>query len=130
MLFRSYYDSESAHLIKHRHQEDVKKNKKTILPEIVPNGLIRNENCLVSQESDIDDNFVQDREPLLASTSVDQEDELGATIIDEHSKEEETSFAIALQVLFPFLIAGFGTVSAGLLLDFVQVSILFFKLAC
>ena len=35
---------------------------------------------------------------------------------------EEGSFTIALQVFFPFLIAGFGTVSAGILLDVVQVS--------
>ena len=34
---------------------------------------------------------------------------------------EEGSFAIGLQVFFPFLIAGFGTVSAGILLDVVQV---------
>lgn len=34
---------------------------------------------------------------------------------------EEGSFTIGLQVFFPFLIAGFGTVSAGLLLDVVQV---------
>ena len=34
---------------------------------------------------------------------------------------EEGSFTIALQVFFPFLIAGFGTVSAGILLDVVQV---------
>lgn len=33
---------------------------------------------------------------------------------------EEGSFTIGLQVFFPFLIAGFGTVSAGLLLDVVQ----------
>ena len=34
---------------------------------------------------------------------------------------EEGSFTIGLQVFFPFLIAGFGTVSAGILLDVVQV---------
>lgn len=36
---------------------------------------------------------------------------------------EEGSFTIGLQVFFPFLIAGFGTVSAGILLDVVQVSL-------
>uniref|UniRef100_A0A672QQJ2 Solute carrier family 41 member n=1 Tax=Sinocyclocheilus grahami TaxID=75366 RepID=A0A672QQJ2_SINGR len=35
---------------------------------------------------------------------------------------KETSFSIGLQVLFPFLLAGFGTVAAGMVLDIVQVS--------
>lgn len=38
------------------------------------------------------------------------------------SSSEEGSFTIGLQVFFPFLVAGFGTVSAGILLDVVQVS--------
>ena len=38
------------------------------------------------------------------------------------SSLKEGSFTIGLQVFFPFLIAGFGTVSAGILLDVVQVS--------
>ncbi|XP_042112926.1 solute carrier family 41 member 1 isoform X1 [Ovis aries] len=33
---------------------------------------------------------------------------------------KETSFSIGLQVLFPFLLAGFGTVAAGMVLDIVQ----------
>lgn len=36
------------------------------------------------------------------------------------SGSEEGSFTIGLQVFFPFLVAGFGTVLAGLLLDVVQ----------
>ena len=39
------------------------------------------------------------------------------------SSSEEGSFTIGLQVFFPFLIAGFGTVSAGILLDIVQVNV-------
>lgn len=39
-----------------------------------------------------------------------------------NSSLKEGSFTIGLQVFFPFLIAGFGTVSAGILLDAVQVS--------
>lgn len=38
-------------------------------------------------------------------------------------KKDESSFTIAFEVLIPFLIAGLGTVAAGLLLDKVQVSI-------
>ncbi|KAJ8400209.1 hypothetical protein AAFF_G00399030 [Aldrovandia affinis] len=33
---------------------------------------------------------------------------------------KETSFSIGLQVVFPFLLAGFGTVAAGMVLDIVQ----------
>lgn len=35
---------------------------------------------------------------------------------------KETSFSIGLQVVVPFLLAGFGTVAAGMVLDIVQVS--------
>ena len=38
------------------------------------------------------------------------------------SSLEEGSFTIGLQIFFPFLVAGFGTVAAGILLDVVQVS--------
>lgn len=40
---------------------------------------------------------------------------------------KETSFSIGLQVVFPFLLAGFGTVAAGMVLDIVQVSVCQFK---
>lgn len=35
---------------------------------------------------------------------------------------KESSLTIGLQVVFPFLLAGFGTVAAGMVLDIVQVS--------
>ena len=37
--------------------------------------------------------------------------------------ENEASWSIGLQVFIPYVIAGFGMVSAGLLLDYVQVKI-------
>lgn len=37
--------------------------------------------------------------------------------------EEESSVAICLQVLFPYLLAGMGMVMAGMVLDNVQVSV-------
>ncbi|CAB4043780.1 solute carrier family 41 member 1, partial [Paramuricea clavata] len=40
--------------------------------------------------------------------------------IGDAKAKEETSFTIAFEVLIPFLIAGLGTVGAGLLLDKVQ----------
>lgn len=48
-------------------------------------------------------------------TSTDQSPEPPAPL-------KETSFSIGLQVVFPFLLAGFGTVAAGMVLDIVQVS--------
>lgn len=47
-------------------------------------------------------------------TSTDQSPEPPAPL-------KETSFSIGLQVVFPFLLAGFGTVAAGMVLDIVQV---------
>ncbi|GLD61349.1 solute carrier family 41 member 1 [Lates japonicus] len=46
-------------------------------------------------------------------TSTDQSPEPPAPL-------KETSFSIGLQVVFPFLLAGFGTVAAGMVLDIVQ----------
>lgn len=47
------------------------------------------------------------------SDDLDQESRPGIPL-------KETSFSIGLQVLFPFLLAGFGTVAAGMVLDIVQ----------
>ena len=40
----------------------------------------------------------------------------------EEAERKESLMTVALQVFFPFLIAGFGTMLAGMLLDYVQVS--------
>lgn len=60
-----------------------------------------------------------------------QEDNLSSDsnedIIVEGSRKQpkESSSIMALQILVPFLLAGFGTVSAGMVLDIVQVGICF-----
>lgn len=41
---------------------------------------------------------------------------------EDEQQIEETYFSIAIQVFIPFLIAGFGMVFAGLVLDRIQVS--------
>lgn len=56
--------------------------------------------------------------PLLKEHSHDEFDTEITGLGDSSLKEG--SFTIGLQVFFPFLIAGFGTVSAGILLDVVQ----------
>lgn len=49
--------------------------------------------------------------------------------VEAKSNTNETSFTIAFQVVIPFLIAGFGTVAAGLLLDKVQHNEVFEKIS-
>ena len=68
-------------------------------------------------------------QPLLGSESSEEEimvaepkEEVLMTTIKE---PEEASWQIALQVFFPYLIAGLGMVGAGMVLDIVQVSLLF-----
>lgn len=39
--------------------------------------------------------------------------------------EEESSLAVCLQVLFPYLLAGMGMVMAGMVLQYVQVSLVY-----
>lgn len=45
-----------------------------------------------------------------------------AKVCDEDEQIQETYFSIAIQVFIPFLIAGFGMVFAGLVLDKIQVN--------
>ncbi|XP_070557928.1 solute carrier family 41 member 1-like [Ptychodera flava] len=55
-------------------------------------------------------------EPLLPQGDGDNENDKDAN----KPATEETSWSIALQVFIPYLIAGFGTVGAGIVLDIVQ----------
>jgi len=84
--------------------------------------------------SDCGDGGYSETEPMLAERRLSAED------ADEEKEEEEdvdeeegprsavqnmpkeSLLAMALQILLPFLLAGFGTVSAGMVLDIVQVS--------
>lgn len=52
----------------------------------------------------------------------EEEDEDEGLRSDLHNMPKESPLAMALQILVPFLLAGFGTVSAGMVLDVVQVS--------
>lgn len=66
----------------------------------------------------------REEDALLENASQSNESDDTST---DHSPEppaplKETSFSIGLQVVFPFLLAGFGTVAAGMVLDIVQVS--------
>lgn len=79
-----------------------------------PEVSIVNGQCLHHDEHDL--------EPLLPEQNQREGSDVLRDDSDKTLGDEEGSFSIALQVFFPFLIAGFGTVAAGLLLDVVQVS--------
>lgn len=57
-----------------------------------------------------------------ASQSNDSDDTNNDQSPEPPAPLKETSISIGLQVVFPFLLAGFGTVAAGMVLDIVQVS--------
>jgi len=89
----------------------------------------------------MDDNRYMDSSPMTPLLSVQYKDSLeddGADAIEELSSDserhpsflkhddgtsigEETSLRISLQVFFPFLVAGFGMVAAGAVLEIVKV---------
>ncbi|XP_069612351.1 solute carrier family 41 member 1 isoform X2 [Ranitomeya imitator] len=68
---------------------------------------------------------VQEEDALLenGSQSTESEDPNIEPSCEAVVPLKETSFTIGLQVLFPFLLAGFGTVAAGMVLDIVQANI-------
>lgn len=79
--------------------------------------------------SDCGDGDYSETQPMLAERRLSGEE---AGEEEEGEKEtlgsgmqnmpKESLLAMALQILVPFLLAGFGTVSAGMVLDIVQVS--------
>uniref|UniRef100_A0A8C6LY11 Solute carrier family 41 member n=1 Tax=Nothobranchius furzeri TaxID=105023 RepID=A0A8C6LY11_NOTFU len=58
-----------------------------------------------------------------ASQSNESDDNSTNQSPDPPAALKETSFSIGLQVVFPFLLAGFGTVAAGMVLDIVQANV-------
>lgn len=89
-----------------------KNNKSTVIENLKTKTFDNNELQAWEYESDGLNNENESHQSLLKEE----------VIIPE---TKETMISIALQVFVPFLIAGFGTVGAGLVLDIVQASILF-----
>lgn len=86
---------------------------------------IRNENGISrNDDSDDEDNTLFDQTSL--TTPLMSRDEICASpdvVIEEDTRDirvDESWWTIGLQVFFPFIIAGFGTVGAGMVLDIVQ----------
>ncbi|XP_013881984.1 solute carrier family 41 member 2 [Austrofundulus limnaeus] len=74
--------------------------------------------------SDCGDGGYTETEPMLAEerlsgeeASNEEEDDEGS---DRLNVPKESAISMALQIVVPFLLAGFGTVSAGMVLDIVQ----------
>ncbi|KAL5015109.1 hypothetical protein ScPMuIL_009379 [Solemya velum] len=86
-----------------------------------PNGLLLSDKSEINLHSSEDETtFVENADvtvPLLGSEGGTKPDE---EVIETTSALEESSWSIALQVFIPFIIAGFGTVGAGMVLDIVQ----------
>lgn len=81
--------------------------------------------------SDCGEGGCAETEPMLAEWRLSgddasdkevEEDTVEALGEEGSNMPKESPLAMALQILVPFLLAGFGTVSAGMVLDIVQVS--------
>ncbi|XP_068573165.1 solute carrier family 41 member 2 isoform X1 [Cebidichthys violaceus] len=79
--------------------------------------------------SDCGDGGYSETEPMLAERRLsaeeadeeeEDEDEEEGPRLAVQNMPKESPLAMALQILLPFLLAGFGTVSAGMVLDIVQ----------
>lgn len=57
---------------------------------------------------------------MLQDEDISSDGDEDATVEANHKLPKESSGVMALQILVPFLLAGFGTVSAGMVLDVVQ----------
>ena len=69
-----------------------------------------------------EENTLFDQTPLLSRDEICASPDV---LIEEDNREikvDESWWTIGLQVFFPFIIAGFGTVGAGMVLDIVQVN--------
>ena len=73
--------------------------------------------------------------PLLGSSSAESDTDSGVEVSPQTESDtdvkpyvQEASWHIALQIFFPYIIAGFGMVAAGMVLDIVQVSAISFYL--
>ena len=65
--------------------------------------------------------LAEEEVPLTLESRQDSEDGLIELRKPSRAAAEETAFSIAIQVFFPYLVAGFGMVGAGIVLDAVQV---------
>nr|XP_019955400.1 PREDICTED: solute carrier family 41 member 2 [Paralichthys olivaceus] len=101
------YRQEASHIESRRHQDRASRSSVTL--------------------SDCGDGGFSETEPMLAERRLSGEEaDEGEEEVEEgpgsagQNMPKESPLAMALQILLPFLLAGFGTVSAGMVLDIVQ----------
>lgn len=111
-LLQNGYRQETSHIEGWRHTDRASRSSVTL--------------------SDCGDGGYSEKEPMLAERrlsggeadedeeKVENEDQGHGSAVQNLPKE--SPLAMALQIVVPFLLAGFGTVSAGMVLDIVQVS--------
>lgn len=90
------------------------------MKDISENGSVNHDNSDVDEENTLFDQTSLST-PLLSSGGMTASPEV---VIEEDTRDihaDESWWTIGLQVFFPFLVAGFGTVGAGMVLDIVQV---------
>lgn len=92
--------------------------------ELIESKILSKRNGDIATHEILNGDALQSADQLVPLLDEQRDDEYQTEIAGTgDTKLEEGSFTIGLQVFFPFLIAGFGTVSAGILLDVVQVKI-------
>lgn len=128
-----------THRIKRNIPPDQKKSKRENPNEMVPNiRVVPGEYEPVNVCTEEDENVISHQVDIAHNGTIHREKEEkevteNGVLLDENRRKDveyepeenvvgETSFTIAFQVFIPFLIAGLGTVAAGLLLDKVQVN--------
>ncbi|OCT94543.1 hypothetical protein XELAEV_18012217mg [Xenopus laevis] len=101
-------------------QQELDVNRNTRM--VAPGFLESEESTVVVIGSRANTKGVQEEDSLLenGSQSTESDDPNTDACPEAGISLKETSFSIGLQVLFPFLLAGFGTVAAGMVLDIVQ----------
>lgn len=92
------------------------------IPSLWYGGIEKSWSHTHSSTRNIDEGF-SESDPLLPNDrlwpSIDDEEKLST---DTQAMPSESICSMVLQILAPFLLAGFGTVMAGMLLDIVQVN--------
>lgn len=97
------------------------KNDKSDMVQLIYDGETAkySKNNQNDMDSDDNDGF-NDAKPLMNYKDIDDSYEID--LVDK-SGQSENILSLSFQVFIPFLIAGFGTVGAGLVLDVVQVNL-------
>lgn len=79
-----------------------------------------------SKQSESDFTAIDNMDSINTSSSTAQ---LAGMADSTTPPKKERSYMILIQIVVPFMVAGFGMVAAGILFDEVQVKVLFFRVS-